>query len=76
MLFELWSCWGIHEQFGVFYRVKAFLQSSSWWTYYTSAQLLFRTSLFIDDSGAELSADKQSYKNLGLKINRIEIIDL
>ena len=30
MPFELWSCWGIHEQFGVFYRVKAFLNSSSW----------------------------------------------
>ena len=29
MPFELWSRWGIHEQFGVFYLVKAFLYSSS-----------------------------------------------
>ena len=30
MPFKLWSCWGIHKQFGIFYRVKAFLHSSSW----------------------------------------------
>ena len=57
MPFELWLWWSIQEQFGVFYRVKAFLRSSSWWTYYRSAQLLFRTSFFVDDSGTELPAD-------------------
>ena len=76
MSFKLWSCWGIHKQFGVFYRVKAFLHSSSWQIYYKSALLLFRTSFFIGDSGTELPADKQSNKDLRLKINRIKIIDL
>ena len=33
MTFKLWSCWGIHEQFGVFcWCVKAILHSSSWKT--------------------------------------------
>ena len=30
MPFELWSYWGIHQQFGVFYWVKTLLHSSSW----------------------------------------------
>ena len=29
---------------------------------------------FIDDSGAEFHADWESYKNLGLKINKNEVI--
>ena len=30
MPFKLWSCWGIHEQLGAFYWVKALLHSSNW----------------------------------------------
>ena len=42
----------------------------------TGRRLLFRTSFIIDDSGAKLPTDQQSSQNLGLKINRNEVIKL
>ena len=72
MSFELWLRWCIHKQFGDFYWVKAYLQLVNLLQVSATALLYL---LFNWYSGAELPVDEQSYKNLGLKKKKKEVID-